>query len=461
VARVVIVSNRVPKPGVEGPAAGGLAVALADAIKPGDLWFGWSGSIAKETLLTPRVVTAKGVDYATIDLSKDDYEHFYVNYANSTLWPLLHFRPGMVTFERADYEAYVDVNRSFGHALKPLLKDDDLIWVHDYHLIPLARILRKLGVKNRIGFFLHVPFVPASLLETLPNAVETLKELCNYDVVGFQTERHTGDFRDCLRRMMGYEAEPGKPVKVKGHSVLPLACPIGIDADAFAKIAMRAAKAKDTLRLIESLAGRAFIIGVDRLDYTKGLPNRVEGFSRLLERYEEHRGKVSYLQVAARSREDVVSYQELKRELDRAAGEVNGKFGDYDWVPLRYITRPMARNTIAGFYNVARVGLVTPLRDGMNLVAKEFVAAQPPDDPGVLILSEFAGAAEEMTEAIIINPHDADSITEALHKALTMPLDERKERHQALLAKVRASSAKAFCDRFLGALEELPKAAAA
>jgi trehalose 6-phosphate synthase len=259
---------------------------------------------------------------------------------------------------------------------------------------------------------------------------------------------------------MGLEVAPGEPVRLDGHMLLPIACPIGIDAERFAKLAQRAARSKDTRRLIDSLVGRAFIIGVDRLDYSKGLPNRVEGFSRLLGRYPEHRGKVSYLQVAARSREDVVPYQELKRELDRRAGEVNGKYGDYDWVPLRYMTRPVARNTIAGFYNVARVGLVTPLRDGMNLVAKEFVAAQPAEDPGVLILSQFAGAAEEMSEAIIINPHDADWIAEALHEALTMPLAERKARHEALIAKVRASSAKAYCERFLGALREAKPALA-
>ena len=454
-ARVVIVSNRVPAPGADGPRAGGLAVALADAIKPGDLWFGWSGEIAAETSAKANVVNARGVDYATIDLSESDYKQFYVGYANSMLWPLLHFRPGMATFERAEFDGYVAVNRAFAHALVPLLKDGDLIWVHDYHLIPLAAELRALGVKQRIGFFLHVPFVPASLLETVPNAKSLLTELCAYDVVGFQTERNTGDFRESLRRMMGLEVAPGEAVGVNGHSVLPLACPIGIDGKGFHKLAARAAKNKDTKRLIDSLVGRTLIIGVDRLDYTKGLPNRFEGFSRLLDRFPEHRGKVSYLQVAARSREDVVSYQELKRELDRKAGEVNGRFADYDWVPLRYLTRPVARNTIAGFYNVARVGLVTPLRDGMNLVAKEFVAAQPVEDPGVLILSEFAGAAEELTEAILINPHDADQIAEALHEALTMRLDERQERHQALLAKVMRTSAKAYCERFIGALSGL------
>jgi trehalose 6-phosphate synthase len=312
--------------------------------------------------------------------------------------------------------------------------------------------LRALGVENRIGFFLHVPFVPASLLETLPNAKSLLSELCAYDVVGFQTERNAGDFRDCLRRMMGLEVVPGEPVMVNGHAVLPIACPIGIDARKFAKQAARTAKGKDTKRMLESLVGRALIIGVDRLDYTKGLPNRFDGFSRLLERFPEHRGKVSYLQVAARSRSDVGEYQRLKRELDRKTGEINGRFADYDWVPLRYITRALARNTIAGFYRVARVGLVTPLRDGMNLVAKEFVAAQPPEDPGVLVLSAFAGAAEEMTEAIIVNPHDADAIAEALHQALTMPLAERRIRHDALFDKVCRTSAKAFCSSFLAAL---------
>jgi trehalose 6-phosphate synthase len=453
VARVVVVSNRVPTPGADGPRAGGLAVALADAIKPGDLWFGWSGAIAAATSASARVISARGVDYATVDLSKDDYEHFYVGYANSVLWPLLHFRPEMIEFERSDFVSYVRVNRSFAEVLKPLLRPDDLIWVHDYHLIPLAMELRDLGVKNRMGFFLHVPFVPASLLETVPNAKSLLGELCAYDVVGFQTERNTGDFRDCLRRMMNWDAVQGEHVRVNDHhSVLPIACPIGIDAPKFGKLAARAAKHKDTKRLTDSLVGRTLIIGVDRLDYTKGLPSRFEGFSRLLTRFEEHRNHVSYLQVAARSREDVVPYQDLKRELDRKAGEVNGRFGEYDWVPLRYITRPVARNTIAGFYHEARVGLVTPYRDGMNLVAKEFIAAQPPEDPGVLILSEFAGAAEELTEAIIINPHDADAIAEALHIALTMSLEKRQERHYALLEKVMRTSASAYCDRFLNAL---------
>jgi trehalose 6-phosphate synthase len=451
-ARLVIVSNRVQVPGSSRSYIGGLAVALGDAIRPGDLWFGWSGKIAAQTSLRPRTSTAKKIEYATIDLSEQDYRQFYVGYANSTLWPLFHFRPAYLQFERSAFEGYVSVNRSFARALKPLIKRGDLIWVHDYHFIPLAIELRVLGVTNRIGFFLHVPFVPASLFETVPNAKRLLTALCEYDVVGFQTERNTGDFRDCLRRMLGLDVVPNRPVALNGRSVLPLACPIGIDAPRFASDAKRAAHGRETGRLLTSLVGRALIIGVDRLDYTKGLPNKFEGFARLLERFPEHRQKVSYLQIAPISRGDVDEYQRWKIELDRKVGEINGRFAEFDWVPLRYITRGMARRTIAGFYRVARVGLVTPLRDGMNLVAKEFVAAQPPANPGVLVLSAFAGAAEELSEAIIINPHDADAIADALHQALTMSLAERRKRHKALWKRVHHTSARAYCERFLSVL---------
>jgi trehalose 6-phosphate synthase len=235
--------------------------------------------------------------------------------------------------------------------------------------------------------------------------------------------------------------------------VTPLACPIGIDARKFASQAARAAQGKDTARLLSSLAGRKLIIGVDRLDYSKGLPQRFDGYARLLDMFPEHRQKVSYLQVAALSRSDVTQYQRLKIELDRKAGEINGRFAEYDWVPLRYITRTLQRNILSGFYHVAKAALVTPLRDGMNLVAKEFIAAQPEDDPGVLILSAFAGAAEELTEALTINPLDADEIAEALHVALNMPLDERIARHRTLREKVLTNSARAYCDRFLQALQ--------
>ncbi|MBI1209961.1 MAG: trehalose-6-phosphate synthase [Alphaproteobacteria bacterium] len=451
-ARVVVISNRVPVPTELGPRAGGLVVGVKDAIKDGGLWFGWSGQVAEHTGGQPHLNRAGNVDYATVEISKEDYERFYVGFTNGTLWPLLHFRPGLVAFERVEFESYLSVNRAFAKSLLPLLKPDDLIWVHDYHLIPMATELRALGVKNRIGFFLHVPFVPPSLLDALPQARRLLRMMCDYDAVGFQTAQHLRDFQDCLRSMLGLVAVPGIGIQTDGHAMMPIAAPIGIDARAFARQAKRAASAKATQRLVDSLVGRSLIIGVDRLDYSKGLPNRFVAFSRLLEEHKEHRLKVSYLQVAPRSREDVAEYQRLKRDLDRRTGEINGRFAEFDWVPLRYLTRPIARASLAGFYRVARVGLVTPLRDGMNLVAKEYVAAQDPEDPGVLVLSRFAGAAEELDDAIIINPNDSDEITEAMHQALTMPLAERKARYESLFEKVCRTTAQSYCKDFLGTL---------
>lgn len=451
-ARLVIVSNRVPSPRQRGAQAGGLAVALKDALTPGTMWFGWSGRVSEETAATPEIEMAKGVTFATVDLNKRDYENFYVGYANSALWPLFHFRPVLMKFRREEYAGYLRVNRLLAQTLAKLIEPNDTIWVHDYHMIPMARCLREAGVKNRIGFFLHIPFVPPSLLATLPAWREMLTDLCHFDVAGFQTEGHARDFRDCAGRMLG-AAVDGEQVTWDGRDTRAMACPIGIDADMFERDAIRAAGSADTMRLTESLGGKALALGVDRLDYSKGLPNRFEGYARLLANHPEHLGKVSFLQIAARSREDVIAYRDLGRELDRLAGDVNGRFSEFDWTPLRYITRATPRRLIAGFFRASRVGVVTPLHDGMNLVAKEFVAAQDPRDPGVLILSRLAGAADEMTEALLVNPYDPDDIADAMHLAFTMDWQERCARHAALRAKVFTTTAAVYTERFLRALE--------
>ncbi len=447
-ARLVIVSNRVPLPSERGPRAGGLAVALADALRPGSLWFGWSGRRAPSPSETPGIAEADGITYATIDMTEAEYRAYYVGFANGVLWPLLHFRLGLMTYRREDYQGYRAVNRRFAAALKSLLQPDDLIWVHDYHLIPLAHELRRLGVRNRIGFFLHIPFVPAVMLEVLPCATEVLEGLASYDVVGFHTDAYRHAFLQCAREMLG--ASPSHNAFVhNGSAVDAIVDPIGIDTEMFAKDAVRVARGAESRRLRESLGDRALAIGVDRLDYSKGLPNRLIAFGRLLAAYPEHRRKVNFLQIAARSREDSNDYQQIRRELDRIAGNVNGSYSEFDWVPLHYITRALSRRTLAGFYRIARVGVVTPLRDGMNLVAKEFVAAQNASDPGMLVLSRFAGAAEELTEALIVNPFDPDEIAEAIHLALTMELDERRARHKALQEKVHQSTARRYCEVFL------------
>jgi trehalose 6-phosphate synthase len=451
VARLVIVSNRVPAV-VEGQQAGGLAVALEDALRREALWFGWSGRISENTSEAPSVAQKGRVTVATVDLGREDYEHFYVRFSNSTLWPLLHYRLGLVEFSRTAYAGYRVVNRRYAELISPLLRPDDLIWVHDYHLIPLGAELRRLGHGNRIGFFLHIPFPPPAVFKALPHAGELLSDLADYDVAGFQTPEDRGHFVDSASRLAG-AAQSGDTVELRGRRCKALTIPVGIDPDRFARLAERSAHSEYSRRLRESVAGRKLIIGADRLDYSKGLPNRFEGFARLLERFDEHRRKVSYLQITPRSRREVAEYQALKRSLDRLAGKVNGSFAEFDWVPLRYMTKATSRTVLAGFYRAADVGLVTPFRDGMNLVAKEFVAAQDESDPGVLVLSRFAGAAASLTEALLVNPHDTEEIAEALHSALTMPLDERQSRWRELMNKVHRDTAAAWSQRFIAELE--------
>jgi trehalose 6-phosphate synthase len=451
-ARLIIVSNRVPIPKARVAAAGGLAVALRDLLTPGAMWFGWSGRLASAPAIQPALVEARGVTYATVDLTAEAHRGFYVGFANGALWPLLHFRLGLMHFRREDYAGYLAVNETFAAALSQVVQPDDTVWAHDYHLMPFGRMLRQHGFKGPLGFFLHVPFVPPSMLEAMPVARELVADLCAYDLVGFQTEEHARDFRDCAQRMLGATID-GEWVRLNGRRMRVFADPIGIDAQGFAHEAERAANDKLVQRVAGSLVGRQLAIGVDRMDYSKGLPQRFEAYGRLLERHPEHRRKIHFLQICPRSREEVDEYRKLRAELDRLTGRINGRFSELDWTPLRYSTRPAPRATLAGLYRLARIGVVTPLRDGMNLVAKEYVAAQSDEDPGVLVLSKFAGAAHELTEALIVNPFDPDAIADAMHAALTMPVSERRERHAALKAKVFRTNAELYCRRFMDALE--------
>ena len=277
-----------------------------------------------------------------------------------------------------------------------MLRPDDLVWVHDYHLMPMATELRALGVTNRIGFFLHTPFVPPAVFHALPRSPELLASLCAYDVVGFHTRSYRSAFLDCVAETLGVHPDPDGRFAWRGRTVRAIVDPIGIDAEVFAERAIESARSNDARMLRESLGSRALAIGVDRLDYSKGLSNRFVAIGRFFANFPQHHKQVSFLQIAARSREDQGAYQRLRRELDRIVGETNGKYSEFDWTPLRYMTRAVKRETLAGFFRQARLAIVTPLRDGMNLVAKEYVAAQDSDDPGVLILSRFAGAADEL-----------------------------------------------------------------
>ncbi len=438
-SRLVIVSNRVPAPRERGAAAGGLAVALREALAGREaLWFGWSGSNHAPSY-QPRQTRAGRVTFATIDLPQADFVGYYRGFSNGMLWPLLHHRMGLAEFRREDLAAYRRVNEGFAAALLPLLRPGDVVWVHDYHLIPLGAGLRRRGFGGRIGFFLHVPFPPRVIFEALPQGEDLLADFGAYDVLGVQTEEDAENLNEALARR-------GLPARAASF-------PIGIEPDTFAAEARAAAAGPDGARLRESLGQRALILGVDRLDYTKGLPQRFRGFAQLLRRFPEHRNRVTFLQVAPVSRGDVAQYRTLRRELDELAGRINGEHAEFDWVPLRYLTQTVPRTTLAGFQRIAGIGLVTPLRDGMNLVAKEFVAAQDPANPGALVLSRFAGAAQAMEGAILVNPHDPDEIAEALHIALTLPEAERRVRWERMWQAVRRNTAGSWARSFIAALD--------
>ncbi len=448
--RLVVVSNRVPSPREVSQAAGGLTVGLADAIKgQPSLWFGWSGSqAAKENSEpVPAVVEQNGVSYATIDLTARQHKGFYQGFSNGILWPVCHYRLGLMQYSREELDTYLEVNARYARALKPLLRPDDTVWVQDYQLFPLGAALRRDGVGNRIGFFLHIPFPPEQLFRALPGADLLLADLDGYDVVGVQTEQDAANMNGALQAV--------------GVAVRAQAYPIGIDPRSFARQAARGETSKEMGRLTQALNGRALILGVDRLDYSKGIPERFRGFERLLQRFPAHRGKVSFMQIAPVSRGEVAEYKALRRQLDELAGRINGDWAEIDWIPLRYITRGLPRKVLAGVHRRAAVGLVTPLRDGMNLVAKEYVAAQDPADPGVLVLSRFAGAAPELGDAVLVNPYDPDEIAEALDKALTMALDERVRRWEAMNAAVTRVTAASWARGFLDVLNSVHEREAA
>ncbi len=447
-SRLVVVSNRVALP--REARAGGLASAMQAALaEKGGLWFGWSGRTVAEPERSIETLRDGRVEFALLDLTAAEHREYYLGFANRTLWPLLHFRPSLLDYHRDDFAGYRHVNALFARHLAPLLRDGDRVWIHDYHLIPLAAELRALGVGARIGFFLHVPFPPAALLSMLPHHEKLFPALAACDLVGVQTQTDRAALLGYFRDETNAQVDGDVVTMPNGRRFATAAFPIGIDADRVAAQARKAESGAATKRLVRSLEGRQLAIGVDRLDYSKGLPQRFDAFGRFLSRLPEWRSRVSFLQIAPPSREDVPEYRDLRSRLERIAGATNGRYAEPDWVPIRYVNRSFGHATLAGFYRVADVALVTPIRDGMNLVAKEFVASQPADDPGVLVLSSFAGAAEQLREAIVINPLDADDIGEALERALTMPLPERRERWAAMFDTVRTQDISAWREAFL------------
>ncbi|PNE09993.1 MAG: alpha,alpha-trehalose-phosphate synthase (UDP-forming) [Beijerinckiaceae bacterium] len=453
--RLVVVSNRVPLPSSSvAPAAGGLAVALQAVLKPrGGLWFGWSGKTSEESGPAAQCRTFGSLTYAVCDLSRRDVEQYYHGFANRALWPICHYRLDLADLSECNAAGYFRVNEQFARQLHEMLRPDDMIWVHDYHFIPMARVLRELGCVNRIGFFMHIPWPGPEVASALPAYQRILRSFGAYDVVGFQTQSDADNFRDCIVSANAGRVASGDWCEIDGRRMQVSAFPIGIDSEAFAQEARAAEKNSTVKRMLASLDGRDLVIGVDRLDYSKGLKQRMAAFATFLERSPQAaRARVTMLQITPKSRSEVPEYARLQRDLEEEAGRINGKLGDVDWTPLRYINKSMSRSALAGLYRIARIGLVTPLRDGMNLVAKEYVAAQAPDNPGVLVLSQFAGAAQELKSALIVNPYDVEATAAAIARAFTMPLDERKDRWHGMMAALRANSVQDWASRFLQAL---------
>jgi trehalose 6-phosphate synthase len=443
--RLVVVSNRVADP--RKTAAGGLAVALGSALQStGGLWFGWSGNFADKTAQKVHTQQAGRVTLATVDLSRDDHAGYYLGYSNGVLWPVFHYRLDLANFDTAHFDAYQRVNRLFARQLKGLLRPDDIIWVHDYHLIPLAAELRALGCKNRIGFFLHIPLPPPLVLAAIPQQHWLMQSLLAYDLTGFQSEA------DLLHYTRHAQAE----LNIDAKALKAGAFPIGIDVDDFIALTHAPEAQEMHERMADEYSRRRLLLGVERLDYSKGLPQRIHAFRHLLHRNPEHIRSATLIQIVAPSREAVGSYSDLLAQLENLCGSVNGDFGELDWMPVRYIHRSVARRKLPGLYRVAKVGLVTPLRDGMNLVAKEFIAAQDPADPGVLVLSRFAGAAEQLKEALLVNPYDPAGMADAMEQALKMPLEERQARHQQLLQRIRQQDVHWWRQSFLKALQGRP-----
>lgn len=450
--RLVIVSNRVANLRNTGQ-AGGLAVGLAETLKEREgIWFGWNGAPDGVTGGEVQVERVGPAEQVTVPLSPEDVADYYLGYANSVLWPLFHYRLDLVDYRPAFYEGYQRVNATFARQLAPLLKDDDLIWVHDYHLIPLARCLRKEGCRQRIGFFLHIPFPSPDILFAAPHHGELVEALLDYDVIGFQTHTDAGNLKAYLAEHSSAVQLDDTRFRVGTRTVVIDRFPIGIDAKGFAAMTRQADEEVQIDLMRRKVLGRRQIIGVDRLDYSKGLPERLKAFDRLMSQHPELEKSVTYLQVAPPTREEVGAYGDIRAELEALVGSINGRLADFNWTPIRYIHRSVDRAKLAPLMRGSQVGFVTPLRDGMNLVAKEYVAAQDPEDPGVLVLSRFAGAAEEMREALIVNPYDIDEMARKLYEALTMPLAERRRRHAALLDHVMRQDSRAWLEAFLAAL---------
>jgi len=466
--RLVIVSNRLPVSlsmseggqwrAVASP--GGLVTALAPVLRDrGGLWIGWPGTTEPIDPSEPLSKASKEVGYTlrAVPLSHEDFNQYYCGFSNEILWPLFHDLQTRCNFDPAYWEAYQGVNRKFAEVVADNVAANDCIWIHDYHLLLVARELRSMGVKNRIAFFLHVPFPPLDICLKLPWRSQVLEGMLEYDLVGFQTWRDRNNFVQCIESLVrGLNVDARMKiatVRTQGREVKVGSFPISIDFSEFARQAADQEMAQEAEKLRKAMKGRRIILGVDRLDYSKGIPERLRAFGNALERFPDLRGNVSLIQSVSPSRADIPEYRRLKAEIERLVGEINGRFTEPGWVPVHYIYRNLARHELQAYYLAADIALITPLKDGMNLIAKEYCASKVEAD-GVLILSEFAGAASQLRrEALLVNPYDVEGVANAIHQACTMKKSERELRMTRLRQSIARRDVFWWVDSFLAEID--------
>jgi len=453
---LVVVSNRVARGRADEPMTGGLAAALLPVVEQsGAVWVGSSGRVSNGTPKDGFVeIESRGSGaLAMLDLPAAHYAGYYEGFANSALWPALHSRTDLIRASQQDYQSYREVNAFVARALLRFRKPDAAFWIQDYHFVALGSELRTLGVTQPLGFFLHTPWPSRAIIQGVPHHRELIEAMLAYDLIGFQTSEDAENFLGYVASDLGCTVADGVVSSQRGTTRVDV-FPIGIDAELFAEHAAKAMTHPEVARLRRSLDGEKLAIGVDRMDYSKGLINRIAAFDRLWTLRPELKRAVSLLQIATPSRGAIEAYGDLQSELARLVGDVNGRHGEVDWTPVRYLNKGYGQTVLAGLYRTAQVGVVTPLHDGMNLVAKEYVAAQKPADPGVLVLSKFAGAAHELDAALLVNPHDIDGMARTIATALTMPLAERRRRWEAMMVKLRTGSIQRWFSGFVEALQQ-------
>jgi trehalose 6-phosphate synthase/phosphatase len=459
--RLILVSNRLPvtvavrdgRPEVR-PSVGGLATGLQGLHEqPGSIWVGWPGPL-RDLDQEARTVLRRQLEadrLRPLMLEAEEVRVFYERLGNAVLWPICHDRLDQLPLTVDGWNVYERVNARFADAVAEVYRPGDLVWVHDYHLLRVPALLRERLPNARIGFFLHVPFPNPEIFFALPERRWLVEGMLGANVIAFHTRRYRGHFTAALRRLFGLEMDADATVRYAGRRVTLGVCPMGVDAAAIADRAVDREVTAEVLSLRSST--QRLLIGVDRLDYTKGLDRRLLAFERLLDEQPMWREHVRLVQVAVPSRIHVRAYRRLRRAVDALVGRINGRFGTPSWTPVQYLYRSLPSTTLLALYRTADVMLVTPVRDGMNLVAKEFAASRT-DEEGVLVLSEFAGAADELTDALIVNPYDVAGVAAALHRALTMDGVERRHRMRALRAQVLAHDVHGWAARFLELLRE-------